>query len=213
VYALVGMGTLFAGFLRAPMTSVFMILEVSGNYSIILPVIISNTISYLISHSLQPEPIFDALTHQDGLDLPSMEEQRERRVLRVEDAMRPSLAPVLRASDTVSNAIQKAETSAEPVLLVYDDLGSWREVTRDELREWAAGDTASSALRNLIPVNRLPRLHPDHALDYALREIGDIPLLPVVHRANSAQLEGVISLADILAAYRRAGEPAEDFDE
>ena len=36
-YALVGMGTLFAGILRAPMTSVFMILEVSGNYSMIVP--------------------------------------------------------------------------------------------------------------------------------------------------------------------------------
>jgi CIC family chloride channel protein len=44
-YALVGMGTLFAGFLRVPMTSVFMMLEVSGNYSIILPVMISNTIA------------------------------------------------------------------------------------------------------------------------------------------------------------------------
>ena len=39
-YALVGMGVLFAGFLRAPMTSVFMVLEVSGNYSIIVPVIV-----------------------------------------------------------------------------------------------------------------------------------------------------------------------------
>ncbi|MBI1940587.1 MAG: chloride channel protein, partial [Acidobacteria bacterium] len=43
-YALVGMGTLFAGILRAPMTSVFLILEVSGHYSIILPVMISNAI-------------------------------------------------------------------------------------------------------------------------------------------------------------------------
>lgn len=212
-YALVGMGTLFAGFLRAPMTSVFMILEVSGNYSIIVPVIISNTISYLISHSLQPEPIFDALTRQDGLDLPSMEEQRERRVLRVEDAMRPSLAPVLRASDAVSNAIQKAEMSNEPVLLVCDDLGGWREVTRDQLWEWAAGDKASLPLGSLVSANRLPHLHPDHALDYALREIGDLSLLPVVHRADYAQLEGVLSLTDILAAYRRAGEPAENLPE
>ena len=39
-YALVGMGTLFAGFLRVPMTSVFMVLETSGNYSIILPVLV-----------------------------------------------------------------------------------------------------------------------------------------------------------------------------
>src|SRR6202021_2239200 len=53
-YALVGMGVLFAGFLRAPMTSVFMVLEVSGNYSIILPVIVANTIAYVISRELQP---------------------------------------------------------------------------------------------------------------------------------------------------------------
>ena len=52
-YALVGMGTLFAGFLRVPMTSVFMMLEVSGNYFIILPVMISNTIVYLISRQYQ----------------------------------------------------------------------------------------------------------------------------------------------------------------
>ena len=42
-YALVGMGVLFAGFLRVPMTSVFMVLEVSGNYSIVVPVIVANT--------------------------------------------------------------------------------------------------------------------------------------------------------------------------
>ena len=51
-YALVGMGVLFAGFLRAPMTSVFMVLEVSGNYSIIVPVIVANTFAYLISRGL-----------------------------------------------------------------------------------------------------------------------------------------------------------------
>jgi CIC family chloride channel protein len=213
VFALVGMGTLFAGFLRAPLTSVFMILEISGNYSIILPVIVSNTISYLISRSLQREPIFEALTRQDGLDLPSMEEQRERRVLRVEDAMRPSLAPVLRSSDTISDAIQKAETTTDPVLLVHDDMGNWREVSRDRLREWAASDKASSTLRSVLHVNQLPHLHPDHPLDFALRQLGDATLLPVVHRANFSQLLGVISLADILAAYRRAGqmtEPIED---
>jgi CIC family chloride channel protein len=81
-YALVGMGVLFAGFLRAPMTSVFMVLEVSGNYSIIVPVIVANTFAYVISRALQPTAIFDVLTRQDGLELPSMEEQREAGILR-----------------------------------------------------------------------------------------------------------------------------------
>src|SRR5205807_3784630 len=94
-YALVGMGVLFAAFLRAPMTSVFMVLEVSGNYSIIVPVILANTLAYLISRNLQPIPIFDLLSRQDGLELPSMEEEREERVLRVEDAMRSVDVPVV----------------------------------------------------------------------------------------------------------------------
>lgn len=98
-YALVGMGTLFAGILRAPMTSVFMILEVSGNYSIIVPVILSNAIAYFISRHFQPTPIFDLLSRQDGLDLPSLEEEREVRPLRVEDAMRP---PVGQTSVAIS---------------------------------------------------------------------------------------------------------------
>src|SRR5260370_27599666 len=83
-YVLVGMGVLFAGFLRAPMTSVFMVLEVSGNYEIIVPVIVANTFAYLVSRSLQPTPIFDLLTRQDGLVLPSLEAEREETILRVE---------------------------------------------------------------------------------------------------------------------------------
>ena len=88
-YVLVGMGVLFAGFLRVPMTSVFMVLEVSGNYEIIVPVIVANTFAYVVSRWLQPVPIFDLLTRQDGLILPSLEEEREETILRVEDAMLP----------------------------------------------------------------------------------------------------------------------------
>jgi len=95
-------GYLFAGFLRVPLTSVFMVLEVSGNYSIILPVIISNALAYLISLRFQPTPIFDVLARQDGIDLPSMEELREGHALRVEDAMRAPVTPVLSADDTVT---------------------------------------------------------------------------------------------------------------
>ena len=85
------------------MTSVFMVLEVSGNYSIIVPVIVANTFAYLVSRSLQPTPIFDILTRQDGLDLPSLEEQREQTVLCVEDAMRPP-GPSLKFEDPVDQA-------------------------------------------------------------------------------------------------------------
>src|SRR6201996_5396547 len=108
-YALVGMGVLFAAFLRAPLTSVFMALEVSGNYSIVLPVILANTIAYVISRVLQPVPIFEELTQEDGLYLPSMEEQRDESSLHLEDAMQPVTVPVLQGSETIADTLKSLE--------------------------------------------------------------------------------------------------------
>ena len=70
-YALVGMGALFAGIVRVPLTSVIMIFEMTRDYSIIVPLMIANLISFYISYRLQKEPIYEALQHQDGLHLPS----------------------------------------------------------------------------------------------------------------------------------------------
>jgi CIC family chloride channel protein len=107
-YALVGMGTLFAGILRAPMTSVFMIIEVSGNYSIILPVMISNTIAYLVSRQFQHHALFDVLSRQDGTELPSMEEERESDVRSVEHVMRPAEGLELTADEAMTLADARA---------------------------------------------------------------------------------------------------------
>jgi CIC family chloride channel protein len=88
-YVLVGMGTFFAGVFRAPMASIFMVFEVSASYVIILPVMIANMIAYLVSRSLQPVPFFTLVAREEGIDLPSLEEQRESSPLVVEDAMSP----------------------------------------------------------------------------------------------------------------------------
>jgi CIC family chloride channel protein len=88
-YVLVGMGTFFAAVFRAPMTSVFMVFEVSASYVIILPVMVANLIAYLVARKLNPVTFFDMVAAQEGLQLPSHERQRDTQVLRVEDAMRP----------------------------------------------------------------------------------------------------------------------------
>ena len=199
------MGTLFAGFLRVPMTSVFMVLEVSGNYSIILPVMISNTIAYLISRHYQRTPLFDLLSRQDGLDLPSMEERREEAGVRVEDAMRKYQGAVLNSDDLLKVALAYASASSEIFILVEDGTGKWYGIMKDELRRRAAQLHAGPTLRSLLPETPLPHLHPDQALDEALRRLGDWPLLPIVNRADFRKLEGVVSLPDILEAYRELG--------
>ena len=69
-YALVGMGTLFAGIIRAPMTSVFMIFEITQDYQILVPLMVANLLSFVISRHYQPVPVYHALLHQDGVHLP-----------------------------------------------------------------------------------------------------------------------------------------------
>jgi CIC family chloride channel protein len=203
-YALVGMGTLFAGFLRVPMTSVFMVLEVSGNYSIILPVMISNTIAYLIAKQYQRTPLFDLLSKQDGVDLPSMEERREEHALLVEDAMRPCRDPVLSNQDSIIDALARLEGAAGEFFFVGDGQGKWYGITRDMLRGALLAWDSDVAVGSVLRGPPLPHVHPDHALDVALRRLGDAPFLPVVHRADLTKLEGIVSLEGILEAYREA---------
>ncbi len=201
-YCLVGMGVLFAGFLRAPMTSVFMVLEVSGNYSIIVPVIVSITLAYVVSRTLRPTPIFDMLTRQDGLELPSLEEQREQAILRVEDAMRPPAGPVLNASETVGQAYRRAEQAIGNVFLVRLGSNGWTSVTREALaKSWEEGK-GELGLRATLGRHRLPHLFPDLALELALPYAQKNPLVPVVNRADFRKLEGVISQEDVLNRYK-----------
>jgi CIC family chloride channel protein len=205
-YALVGMGVLFAGFLRAPMTSVFMVLEVSGNYSIIVPVILANTVAYLISRGLQPTAIFDLLTRQDGLELPSMEEQREEDILRVEDAMQPVDGPVLDAEKTLDQALQELDHSEMERALVRLAPSGWGSVSKQELLTMASEGKGATALGALSPIAPVPCLHPDHPLDTALRYVDRWPLVPVVSRADFRHLEGVVTQRHVLERYREFGE-------
>ena len=148
------MGTLFAGILRAPMTSVFMILEVSGNYSIIVPVILSNGIAYFISRHFQPTPIFDLLSRQDGLDLPSLEEEREVQLLRVEDAMQPAATQILSRRMSVKQAQDEARDSTQEYFVVGMGGDRWSGISRANLLGPAAENGRTTG----------PRAHRKHSV-------------------------------------------------
>jgi chloride channel protein, CIC family len=202
-YALVGMGVLFAAFLRVPLTSVFMVLEVSGNYSIVLPVILANTIAYLVSRSLQPSPIFETFTHQDGLDLPSMEEQREESVLHLEDALRPVTIPVFLGSQTLQEVSAQLSVADTPVLLVRLRDDSWYSMERNEYTSAAATQTPDTPLERTLKPDRTPLLFPDLPLDSAIPYLARWPVLPIHNRASKGTLEGIVSLEDVLGRYQR----------
>jgi CIC family chloride channel protein len=69
-YALVGMGALFAGIIRAPMTSVFMISEITQDYHTIVPLMTANLLSLMVARRYQHEGVYHALLRQDGIEMP-----------------------------------------------------------------------------------------------------------------------------------------------
>ena len=221
-YALVGMGVLFAAFLRAPLTSVFMVLEVSGNYSIVLPVVLANTIAYLLARSLQPVSVFELFTHQDGLYLPSIEEEREHSELHFEDALLPVSVPILQGSQTLWTAkealAQNTAASEEPdaaaaaaptAVLIQCRDALWYAARASELTALFAGiqnaddEGASDTLESRLPAERTPLIFPDQPLSSALPHFRRWPILPVLNRATRGALEGVLSLEDVLKRYQR----------
>jgi CIC family chloride channel protein len=88
-YALVGMGTLFAGIIRAPLTSVFMIFEITQDYQILVPLMLANMLSFLISRRYQPIPVYDALLLQDDVHLPHRIVHRTTGARTAQDVMLP----------------------------------------------------------------------------------------------------------------------------
>jgi CIC family chloride channel protein len=205
-FGLVGIGTLFAGFLRTPITSIFIVVEVSNNYSIIVPVLISNTIAYLISRRFQKVPLFDLFSRQEGVELPSIEEQREQPVLRVEHAMNPPSFPVVRSESLVAEAMAMANSANARVLLVRFPSGRWMTVDRPQLERFSEGDGHGRKLSEVLPTDWLPTVHPDQPLDVAIGLAQGRPVVPVVSRVDPGRLEGILTLADVLETYREASE-------
>jgi CIC family chloride channel protein len=69
-FAVVGMGAVFAGIVRAPITSVLIIFEMTGGYGLVLPLMIANMSAFALARHWRHTPIYEALLAQDGIYLP-----------------------------------------------------------------------------------------------------------------------------------------------
>ncbi len=201
-YALVGMGALFAGIVRAPMTSVLMIFEMTRDYQVIVPLMIANMISLFISQWLQHEPIYEGLAQQDGIHLPTIRTRAETEQRKVPSIMRPALE-VLSAEMTIDAALGQAAAStgrAWPVMEGERILGLATRVMLEDAQARQLGDrTLSTLLRGV----HFPHMHPDQPLALVLERMttAHVDLLPVVSRADIHVLEGIVTLHDVLQTY------------
>jgi len=214
-YALVGMGTVFAGIVRAPMTSVLMIFEMTRDYAVIVPLMISNLISFFIASRLQHEPIYEALARQDGIHLPSSGGRAELGQRRVSRVMRAP-AELLQSSMTLRQAVEQTRSSTSGSWIVTDEEGVVGVLRRSVLMQAVAQEsvvdenvvdenkeTPERQLSELLDLTEFPHLHVDHALHVALERMSAarLDLIPVVSRANVRKLEGIVTLRDALDSY------------
>ena len=205
-YALVGMGAVFAGVVRAPMTSVLMIFEMTQDYAVIVPLMIANLVSLFIASQLQHEPIYEGLAMQDGIHLPSPETRQrygQRQVIKVMQTATESLP----AEITVREARERVRSSKFRTWLVTDRRGVIGVINFATLeQELALGqdkEGADKKVGELVDAMVFPHVHPDQGLDLALERMGanQIEILPVVNRADVHKLEGMVTLRDVLDAY------------
>jgi chloride channel protein, CIC family len=200
-YALVGMGAAFAGIVRAPMTSVLMIFEMTQDYAVIVPLMIANLVSLFISSRFQKQPIYEALAIQDGVHLPSMA-MRQRRVQRQVVLVMRGAPAMLPAAATAREASEQARASELRTWLVEDEGKLVGVLNRSMLEQYVAED-ADARLSELLRARDFPHVHIDQGLDLALERMGinHLEILPVVSRADVHKLEGIVTLRDVLDSY------------
>ncbi len=199
-YALVGMGAAFAGIIRTPMTSVFMIFELTRDYSILVPVMIANMTSYIIASHLQKKSIYIALAEQDGVHLQEHRKPGDSRSRTVLMAMTP--APALVAPGTLLR--QLPDDIPGGVFLVADGGKLMGVVSVASVKESLGEGSDELSIGDLVARSEAyPHVHPDHPIEVAMQRMGQSGLqsLPVVDRADIASVRGLIGVNDILRAY------------
>jgi CIC family chloride channel protein len=204
-YALVGMGALFAGVVRAPMTSVVMIFETTRDYAVIVPLMIANLVSFFLSSRLQKEPIYEALAVQDGIHLPGGVALRRQGQPEVSNLMRPATNWISEEA-SIANVLQETRDKKFRTFLVGDGRRLIGLVSLEQIAQAVARGEEAKCVGDLIDRTEaidFPHVHADQALHVALERMGarGLDLLPVVSRADLHQPLGIIAIEDVLASY------------
>jgi CIC family chloride channel protein len=197
---LLGMGAMFAAVVRCPFTSLIIIFEMTGNYSLILPLMAGNIIAWQIARHMHPVSIYSALLLQDGISLRKMPAYRgaqDYRNLPVQAIMTHDVFTI-QSTESVDSAIKRITASARVyhAYPVVDEEGKLSGVvTRQELRGWSRDETVAS----LLGEQDLLCVHAESSIrDAANRMIArDYQQVPVVSRVEPNKLLGWLTLNDI----------------
>jgi chloride channel protein, CIC family len=203
-YGLVGMAAVFAGAARAPITAVIILFELTGDYSVILPLMFAVVISTIVADVFGKETIYTLKLRRRGIELRTGKPDHLMRSIAVRDAMVTHIL-VLPRMLTVAEAILELKQRNQWGLLVVDEAGALVGVLMaHDLEEAVLAERGEETLGKLVSESAPPEtVFADERLDEAIRRMGvhDQQLLPVVARGDSRHPIGIVGRDDIFKAY------------
>lgn len=206
-YCLVGMGAVLAATTHGPIHAILIIFEMTGNYKIIVPLMISCIIGYVIASHINRESIFTLKLVRRGVDIKAGREVNIMKSLPVRDAMTKDVETV--SEDMHLNKLLKHTFSSKHSSFpVVDNNGLLSGIVtfqdfKEVVFEEGLGDlivVKDISIPNVITITG------NESLDEALKKIGlkNIEQLPVVDENNPRKIVGILSRRDIFSAYNKA---------
>ena len=200
-FALVGMGAVFAGAVRAPITSVLIIIEMTNGYGLALPLMIANMMAYGLARQLRPLPIYEALLVQDGIHIKPKKADPIDGLSIERVALDP--AQVSFPRDARVNELLALDAGRQEVFPVLDDRKLVGVITLDDLTSLAAEHDLDGLVRAADIMRPAVALRPADLAQKALEMMATMGVreLPVVDGED--RLLGLVDEAAIAREYMR----------
>jgi CIC family chloride channel protein len=206
-YSIVGMGAVVAATTHGPLSAMLILFEMTGDYKIILPLMLSCIIAAIAAGQLLRDSIYTLKLARRGIDIKEGKEVNVLKSMFVKDVMNPNVETIAEALPLgqIANVISKSKFNSFPVLNAQNQLigilsfNDYNEAIFDE-------DLKDLVVARDLATTNLVTISMDDNLWTALEKISakDFAVLPVVSAQDPNKLEGVVSRRDIIGAYNKA---------
>jgi CIC family chloride channel protein len=207
-YALIGMGAVFAGAARAPITAVIIMFELTGDYAIILPLMAAIVLAAGVSHLLSADTIYTLKLRRRGIDIDHDPTASALATVTVGQVMHPTAGTAVPVEAALSEAATRLGGTRDGQLPVIDAAGAYHGV----ITARAVADTLAEPGHENAPVASIveypPSVSPDDPLEHALAvlDVADGPV-PVLD-PDRARLVGWLTHQQVLRALQPRPVPA-----
>ncbi len=201
-FAMVGMAAVLAGAVHAPLTAIILLFEMTNDYRIILPVMLTVVVSLIVAQRLQHDSVYEVGLARKGIRLQRGRDVEVLDTITVSEVMQTKLSPLLE-SDPTSVASEVFAQTRHHGLPVVNHGGELVGILTVQDIERVHSDGPVPQTIGEVCTHELLTAFPDETIGAALRRMStrDIGHLPVVARDNVRQLLGMLGRTDLVRAY------------